>query len=153
MYINSGYSGSASSDMSVMDELIRNIEPMLMKYKVNLAFWGHNHVVERQSAVFNRTVVQASVLINDSEGNPIAFHDDPQATVHMVVGTGGAAFTRSEVTPTPSWCESFFYRYGYTKVTAVNATYLDWQWIDSGDGRVYDRMVIVQSDPLKSWEH
>jgi hypothetical protein len=145
MYINSGYSGKPSGDIEVMDLMIQHIEPMFQKYKVNLAFWGHNHVVERQSAVFNRTVIQKSSEVIDTEGNTIAWHEDPQATVHMVVGTGGAAFTHSEVTPTPDWCEKFFYRYGYAKVAAVNSTYLEWKWIDSGDNKVYDRMVITQN--------
>ncbi len=45
MYINSNYGGSVTSDIVVMDLLIENVEPLLWKYRVNLAFWGHNHVV------------------------------------------------------------------------------------------------------------
>lgn len=151
MYINSDYGESDSSDLVVMQNLIENVEPMLMKYKANLAFWGHNHVVERQSAVYNSTVVQASSMGTDSAGNPAAVHEDPQATVHLVIGTGGASFTKSNQTPGPDWCENVFYQYGYSKITAVNATHLEWQWIDSGDGLVYDRMVITQADPQSMW--
>lgn len=151
MYINSDYGESDSSDLVVMQNLIEHVEPMLMKYKANFAFWGHNHVVERQSAVYNSTVVQASIPGLDLNGNEAAIHEDPQATVHVVIGTGGAAFTKSDQTPGPAWCEKVFYQYGYSKVTAVNATYLEWEWIDSGDNLVYDRMVITQSDPKSLW--
>ena len=45
---------------------IASIEPLLFKYRVNVAFYGHNHVVQRQSAVFNKTVVQHSVASTDA---------------------------------------------------------------------------------------
>lgn len=82
---------------------------------------------------------------------PIYLHEDPQATVHMVVGTGGAQFTVNYVEPYPDWNEMVFYRYGYARVTAVNASYLDWEWVSSEDRVVYDKMVITQSDPTKPW--
>lgn len=45
---------------------IANVEPLLFKYRVNVAFYGHNHVVQRHSATFNKTVVQKSVATTDS---------------------------------------------------------------------------------------
>lgn len=50
MYINSNYGGTPTSDITVMKELILNVEPLLFQNQVNLAFYGHNHVVQRQSA-------------------------------------------------------------------------------------------------------
>jgi hypothetical protein len=151
MYLNSNYGGGTTSDIALMDQLIANVEPLLWKYRVNLGFYGHNHVVQRQSAVYNRTVVQASTEVIDSAGQVIHFHADPQATVHMVVGTGGAAFTVNAVEPKPVWNEMYMYQYGYARVTAVNASYLDWQWVLSSTGQVLDHMVITQSDPTKPW--
>jgi hypothetical protein len=43
------------------------VEPLLFKYRVNVAFYGHNHVVQRHSATFNKTVVQKSVSTTDSK--------------------------------------------------------------------------------------
>jgi hypothetical protein len=40
MYINSYYGGKPSSDLAVMDLMLQNLEPLLWKYKVNLAFYG-----------------------------------------------------------------------------------------------------------------
>ena len=152
MYINSNYGGTPTSDITVMQLLIANIEPLLFKYRVNVGFYGHNHVVQRMSAVYNSEVVQAASMVTDAQGHTVAWHEDPQATVHMVVGTAGAKFTVNYVTPYPSWCESVFYRIGYARVSAVNSTYLNWEWVDSYDGNVYDRMVITQSDDFsKSW--
>ena len=92
MYVNSDYSGPATSDISVMNLLIENIEPLLYKYNVNIGFYGHNHVINRQSAVLNRTVIQRSEETIDSEGNVVYYHNNPQATVQMVVGTGGGMY-------------------------------------------------------------
>lgn len=152
MYLNSNYGGSPTSDIAVMDSMIANLEPLLFKYRVNLGFYGHNHVVQRHSAVLNKTVVQASEEVLDSNGKVIHWHSDPQATVHMVVGTGGAMFTINAVEPKPAWNEMYMYQYGYARVTAHNASYLDWQWVLSENGQVLDHMVITQSDPTQPWK-
>ncbi len=122
MYVNSDWTEAVpESDGSVMDALIEHVEPLLWKYQVNVAFWGHNHVLQRQAAVFRRKVVQHAEQLevgprgarvdssSDSDlssgsrpesnfegglGEGAAFvHRNPQATVHVVVGTGGAPFT------------------------------------------------------------
>jgi hypothetical protein len=151
MYLNSNYSGTASSDVTVMNLMIKSLEPLLWKYRVNVGFYGHNHVVQRQSAVLNKTVIQASTPVTQPDGSVIYFHNNPQATVHMVVGTGGAGFTKNAYKPGPSWNEMFFYKWGYAVVTAVNASYLDWQWVNSLTEEVMDHMVIIQVNPNEPW--
>lgn len=148
MYLNSNYGGAATSDLVVMDLMISELEPLLYKYKVNIGFYGHNHVVQRHSAVLNRTVVQRSVEVTGADGSVVHLHEDPQATVHMVVGTGGADFTKNFVTPYPEWNEMVVYKWGYAKVVAHNATVLSWDWIESSTNEVFDRMVITQKSPL-----
>ena len=151
MYLNSDYEGSGSGDIEVMDLMIKNLEPVLYKYQVNLGFYGHNHVVQRQSAVLNKKVIQASTTGVDEEGNIIHLHENPQATVHMVVGTGGAGFTKNAYSDKPDWNELYFYQWGYAKLTAMNASYLYWEWVDSQTGETVDRMVIIQEYPLTPW--
>jgi hypothetical protein len=146
MYINSNYGGSVSSDLVVMDLLIAHVEPLLWKYRVNVAFWGHNHVYQRHAAVLNKKTIQKSTSFKDADGNDSAMQNNPQATVHFVVGTGGASFTKNAVSPYPEWCEKVFYQYGYVKMSAVNASYLEWWWIDNSDNKVYDHVVVTQSD-------
>lgn len=152
MYINSNYGGSETSDITVMDKMILNIEPLLYKYRVNLGFYGHNHVVQRHSAVLNKQVIQASTEVRDDEDNVVHWHEDPQATVHMVVGTGGATFTKNAMNPPPVWNEMYMYEYGYARMVAVNASYLNWEWVEAKSGRILDRMVITQSDPTQPWD-
>ena len=115
--------------------MILHLEPLLMKYKVNLAFYGHNHVVQRHAAVYNKTVVQLAVK-RVEDNKTIWWHENPQATVHMVVGTGGAGFTVNAVDPKPVWNELYFYEYGYARVTALSAERMDWEWINSSTSEV-----------------
>jgi len=151
MYLNSDYGGSVTSDLVVMQNLITNIEPLLWQYRVNLGFYGHNHVVQRHSAVLNYTVIQAAEKTFDDEQHEVWVHEDPQATVHFVIGTGGATFTKNYVTPFPEWNEMVMYEYGYARVEAVNSTYLHWEWVNSQTLEVRDRVVMTQVDPTKAW--
>jgi hypothetical protein len=36
-------------------------------------------------------------------------------------------------------------------MVAVNATYLQWEWVESATGEIHDRMVITQGDATKPW--
>ena len=99
MYINGGLIDD--SDLVTMNMYIENIEPLFWEYRVNVGFYGHTHVFQRQSAVYNKTVVQHSVPVypagvenNNNNNNSDRTEDDnsevihtyfnPSATVHMV---------------------------------------------------------------------
>ena len=136
----------------MMDLLILHVEPLLLKYRVNLGFYGHNHVVQRQSAVYKKKVIQRSVEVKTEDGIVHTFRN-PGATVHMVVGTAGAGFTKNAVTPLPDWNEMFFYKWGYARLTAHNSTNLSWEWVESESGTVFDRMAISQVTDFKANPH
>ena len=149
MYLNSDYdSGFMASDGSVSKLMIEHLEPLFLEYNVDLGFYGHNHVVQRQSAIINSTVVQAATDETDDEGNVIATHRNPGAPVHMVIGTGGGTFTKTAYygSERPEWNELTFYRYGYARIEAVSAEELQWQWVEGNTSIIYDRMAIYK-DP------
>ena len=52
MYIDSTYDLGVTSDLVVMYNLQKHVEPLFWKYRVNLAMYGHNHAVQRLSAAF-----------------------------------------------------------------------------------------------------
>lgn len=153
MYINSAYGPivdghyKASSDLAVSELMIEHIEPLLWKYKVNLGFYGHMHSVQRQSAVLDHHVVQKSEPRADTEGNMWNWHDDPQAPVQMVIGTGGANLMDWYADPVPDWNEMTMAKWGYAIVKAHNSSFLSWEWVDSSNDEILDRMVITQVDP------
>ena len=138
------YGLSLLGDVVVMNDLIEHVEPLLLKYRVNIGFYGHNHVVQRQSAVFNKKVIQSSVEVLDSTGEIVHTFFNPSATVHMVIGTAGAGFTKNAMENKPKWNEMFFYKWGYARVTAINSTYLSWEWIESSSGIIFDKTAVTQ---------
>jgi len=155
MYLSSDYgpynkNGAyiPSSDNANMDLMVKHLEPLLWKYKVNLGLYGHMHAVQRQSAILEQQVVQAASMETDADGNTVAMHRNPQATVHYLLGTGGADLMTSVNPVQPPWNEKNWFKWGYAVIEAVNASVLNFQWIDSVNGnQVLDRMTITQEDP------
>lgn len=143
MYIDSGYSSdryNGNGDIEVMDLLIQHVEPLLLANKVDLAFWGHNHAVQRLCACANHSCV-------DRSSNGVYY--EPAATVQMVVGTGGAHFTQNAINA--SFSEKVFYNWGYAKVVLHNETHLDWHFVDNGAngpdtaaGDILDSITIIR---------
>ncbi|EGG17548.1 hypothetical protein DFA_08544 [Cavenderia fasciculata] len=67
-----------------------SIEKLLYQYNVDVYISGHSHVYERSLPVFDKTI----------KGT----YEDPKATVHIVVGTGGAQEAiLSNWLPQPHW--------------------------------------------------
>lgn len=136
------------TDISDMQQLQANIEPLLHKYQVNLGFSGHFHDMERQSAVYQNQVVQAAQMIM-IDGQEVAYHPNPKATVWMVVGSGGNG--PSLVSKMYPWSEKYFdMTWGYALIYAVNATYLKWDLINSATDEVIDSMILTQN--FQPWD-
>lgn len=125
-----------------MAMLIHNVEPLLLKYGVDVAFWGHNHAVQRQAAVARGEVVQHAEERVDDRGEIVWWHESPGAPVHMVVGTAGAGFTVNANVPGPDWNELTFYEWGYARVVAESSELLTWEWVNAKEGQVRDKMAI-----------
>jgi acid phosphatase type 7 len=134
------------TDSAVQALLIKHIEPLLYQFKVDIGFYGHNHAVQRHSAVFNNTVLQASTLMYDDNGRLISSQVDPPCTIHMVVGTAGAFFTKNAMEPAPEWNELYFYEYGYAKVEATSPLELTWNWVNSETNEIMDTLVIKRTN-------
>lgn len=104
MYIDSTNSGGYTSDQQVAALMRLNLEPLLLKYKVNLALWGHNHSYQRTCPVYNLTC-QAG------------------APTHVVIGMAGYGLTQLLQNPQPSY---FVFtddqEYGYTTITTTQST-------------------------------
>ncbi len=149
MYVSSDFNDTelSFSDQAVMDSLILNIEPLLQKYQVNVAFWGHNHVYQRMTAVADNCVVEGSEA-RTIDGTTWNVYDTPQAPVHMLVGNAGARFSDNALPYNPVWCEDVEDFYGYNVITAVNESYLEWISYNSNehnDEAIMDRIVVTQN--------
>lgn len=159
MYVSSDFNDTTLdfSDLAVMDQLILNIEPILQRYQVNVAFWGHNHVYQRMTAVAQNCVVEESKEMT-MDGETWNYYDTPQATVHMLVGNAGARFSDNAYPVNPTWCEDVQNFYGYNVITALNASYLTWVSYNTNQNdeeAIMDRIVVTQNVTnlgLDGWE-
>merc|ERR1711871_1049167 len=137
------------SDRQVMFMLQDSLEDLLYKYRVNLAFSGHLHWIQRQSAVYRNKVVQAAKMVSNSDINlgeadsiisnyegRVALHENPQATVYTLVGTAGQGFQFRPADPTPEWNEMTMEEFGYAIITATNSTCLIWELINNVDDTI-----------------
>ncbi len=60
--------------------------------------------------------------------------------------------TEDAVSPPPAWNEFTRYKFGFVLLEAENASCLSWEWVQSGDGAVLDRVTLTQELPLRGWD-
>lgn len=90
--------------------------------------------VQRQCACLEGACAQPSTLEPDGLTH---LHTHPPAPVHMVVGTGGASFTKNAYGA--PFNDGFVdYVWGYARITAHNGSYLSWEFVDSQQQVVED---------------
>lgn len=149
MYIDSTDDARLGSDQGVAELMREHLEPLFWAHQVNLGLYGHNHALQRLSAVLGGQLVQASVPLGDGSG--AVLQRDPQATVHYVVGNGGAGFTRNAETASPPYAERVEYVHGPGVLTVHNASHLQWRVLAGDSQAVIDDLWIVRPDPLAPW--
>eukprot|EP01117_Protostelium_nocturnum_P005141 TRINITY_DN1866_c0_g1_i1.p1 TRINITY_DN1866_c0_g1~~TRINITY_DN1866_c0_g1_i1.p1 ORF type:complete len:569 (+),score=151.58 TRINITY_DN1866_c0_g1_i1:237-1943(+) len=84
MYIDSTNDSPLWGDQTVAIALRQHVEPLLQKYKVDIAFWGHHHTYQRTCPVYQTKCAQ---------GN----------TVHVVIGMAGFGLTHNLEKHWPSY--------------------------------------------------
>ncbi|CAD6269710.1 unnamed protein product [Miscanthus lutarioriparius] len=108
------------------------LQDLWQKYKVDLAVFGHIHSYERTCPIYQNRCVQDGSNHYSGRFN---------ATIHVTVGGGGASLStfRNNV---PYW--SFFRDsdFGFGKLTAINNSFLLFEYKKSLDGNVYDHFTI-----------
>lgn len=86
MYIDSTGFAPASADQPVAELLRANVEPLLVKYGVDLAFWGHHHSYQRTCPVNNEVC-------------------GLNLPIHVVIGMAGHDLSQNLLPEQPTWIE------------------------------------------------
>jgi hypothetical protein len=74
----------------LMSEYLKeSLEDLLLKYQVDVAFWGHVHNYERTCPLYNR----------QCRGD----YNNPQAPVHFVIGMAGQSLSPDFPQYPPDW--------------------------------------------------
>jgi len=116
MYIDSTGTQGPESDQAGATLLRSSLEELLLKYKVDLAFWGHHHSYQRSCPVYQQ--------VCQPEGT---------APVHVVIGMAGMGLSQNLESTPPSW---LIYvdddNYGYTTLRA-NSTQIHFQYFTNSN--------------------
>jgi len=104
MYVSSTSISPISGDQTVAALLREHVEPLLYKFKVDMAWWGHHHSYQRSCPVYNLTCV--------SDG-----------TVHVVIGMAGMGLSQNIEPIDPDWFVMIDdEEYGYTKLSITKSS-------------------------------
>jgi len=128
MYVST-YTEGFLGDQQVSERMRQAFEPLLVKYGVDLALWGHVHLYERTCPMFQYDCVGTN--------------DAPLGPVHVVIGMAGAWPSNNTVAPQPYW--SVYRevgRYGYTRIGVSNATHLHFQLFLDGEELADDFWIV-----------
>jgi len=122
------------------------IEPLMVKYRVDLALWAHEHNYERTCPLVNFTCVA-----------------DGQGPTHVIIGMAGnvAQSTYSPSLPNspavadsghhsqPAWSIFRSGNWGFATIN-TNQTHLHLQYIGDNSGQVHDEVYLTKPDGPKT---
>jgi len=113
------------------------LEPLFYNYGVDLCLWAHEHSYERMYPVYDRTVYNVT-------GQPYV---NSAAPVHITTGSAGCQEDTDQFIPDPPpWSAFRSSDYGYSHMTVVNSTHLNFEQIsDVQNGKVIDS-IWIQKD-------
>ncbi|GAB2275781.1 hypothetical protein Dimus_010532 [Dionaea muscipula] len=117
-----------------------DVEPLLFKYQVDMALFGHVHNYERLCAVYDG---QCNAMpVKNADGIDTYSNSNYAAPVHVIIGMAG--FTLDNFVSDPSsWSLVRKSAFGYTKIKA-DQSQLNFQFISSESRQVLDQFDIVK---------
>jgi len=128
------YTSSPLGSAEVWTEYFNSsLEPLIIKYNVDLALWGHVHIYERTCKMNNFTCV------DENQPGP----------VHLVIGMAGSQYQTSwgnhgdGENEQPEWSMFRTMEWGYTTMLS-NATHMEVSYWGDFDNRLHDRFYLVK---------
>ncbi|KAK5580708.1 hypothetical protein RB653_000732 [Dictyostelium firmibasis] len=122
---------------------VDSLEYLLYKYNVDLFISGHCHAYEKSSPVYKNKVMGS--------------YQDPKATVHVVIGTGGNKGGQlEEWYELQPWTNGFKSSLnGYGLLNVLNSTTLKWEFIANINNSLIDEFYLtkVHSYTLKNYDN
>jgi len=122
MYITQ--KGLGKGEYDIAEHMRINLEPLLVKYGVDLGLWGHIHSYQRTCSMIDYKC------------------DNEKGVMHVVVGTAGADLDHDGFENAP-WSVKNIDQWGYAKIEA-NATRLHWQFVFNEDRSVFDEFYLYK---------
>ncbi|KAG2592319.1 hypothetical protein PVAP13_5NG551200 [Panicum virgatum] len=120
---------------------VTSVEPLLLKYQVDLVFFGHVHNYERTCALYKNNC--KGMPKKDASGIDTYDTSNYTAPVHAIVGAGGFSLDKFPKIVLNKWSSSRVSEFGYARVRATRTDVLV-QFVNSGTMEVRDQFRIVK---------
>ncbi|CAF1277538.1 unnamed protein product [Rotaria sordida] len=120
------YSSDQATDSG---NLQSELEPLIIKYGVDLAIWGHMHCYERTTPVKYNNFTDKDHFSSDGKiykHNATEFNQT--SPIHLTIGTAGALVHENWI-PKPEWSQTRYQKYGFGKLFIHNKTHLEFKSI------------------------
>ncbi|XP_051226314.1 probable inactive purple acid phosphatase 27 [Lolium perenne] len=134
------YSSNLGIPTSVDPNFVDSVEPLLLKNKVDLVFFGHVHNYERTCAVYQGDC--RGTPRKDANGIDTYDNNNYTAPVHAVVGAAGFKLDGFSIIR-QSWSISRISEFGYARVHATKTDVLV-QFVSSSTMEIRDQFRIVK---------
>jgi hypothetical protein len=154
------YRGCIGTGEDFIEEARAELEPLMLKYGVDLYFAGHEHNYETTFPIRNCSMGSSACYIGKDYSEPIA-------PIYTVCGNGGvgggdnfgqnwAPWTRKQLgADTPGECTGLKgpaqppgqqggCSAGYGRVTLHNASHMTYEYVLNKNGSVWDTWTVVQ---------
>ncbi|WVZ68518.1 hypothetical protein U9M48_017450 [Paspalum notatum var. saurae] len=138
------YSSHVGIPVNVDLIFVNSVEPLLLKYQVDLVFFGHVHNYERTCAVYKS--ICKSMPKKDASGIDTYDNSKYTAPVHAIVGAGGFSLDKFPKIVWNKWSLSRVSEFGYARVHATRTDMLV-QFVSSSTMEVRDQFRIVKPAP------
>ncbi|CAO2166715.1 unnamed protein product [Urochloa humidicola] len=140
------YSSHIGIPVNVDLSFVTSVEPILLKYQVDLVFFGHVHNYERTCAVYKNNC--KGMPKKDASGIDTYDNSNYTAPVHAIVGAGGFNLDKFPKIVLNKWSSSRVSEFGYARVRATRTDVLV-QFVNSGTMEVRDQFRIVKRAPSR----
>ncbi|XP_078182852.1 nucleotide pyrophosphatase/phosphodiesterase-like isoform X2 [Carex rostrata] len=134
------YSSTHSLIPSVDTKFRNSIEPLLLKYKVDLVLFGHVHNYERTCAIYQYQC--KGVPRKGKNGIDTYYNSNYTAPVHVIVGMAGFSLD-SFPSNVKGWSLARNSEYGFARVSTTRNN-LQFEFVNSTTMEVRDKFRIVK---------
>mmetsp|Transcript_13081 Transcript_13081/g.29024 ORF Transcript_13081/g.29024 Transcript_13081/m.29024 type:complete len:569 (-) Transcript_13081:14-1720(-) len=132
------FKGCTGTGEGTVEESRADLEPLMLKYGVDMFIAGHEHNYESIWPVAKGKVVSKSFT-------------NPAAPVHFVAGAGGAP-ALDKFGDSGPWDRKRVSEWSYGRLVAKNATTLIYTQVLNSNGSVADEVVVTRTKHEPYWE-
>lgn len=135
------YSSVRGFPFSVDPNFVKEVEPLLLQNKVDLALFGHVHNYERTCSVFKDNC--KAMPFKDTNGIDTYDHNNYTAPVHAIIGMAGFELDKFPPINVNKWSLARVSKFGYLRGNATKEE-LSLEMVNADTRKVEDSFKIIK---------